>query len=200
MAIAKHYFYLARERLAGSENLSSCNLLTTVSQPTFFCAALAGCRLGNNARTERRKSFADYRECKKMIALRSSVSKSRRAFSLVELAVVVLIIGILTAVAVPKMFNTSTKAKESAAKASLSVVRNAIEMYQAEKGKYPGSAAALPADLANYIKGQFPKSPYTGTSTIVDGTAQDTSEPVAAWVYDKNTGNFYVNTGNFANW
>ncbi len=133
-----------------------------------------------------------------MIALRSSVSKARRAFSLVELVVVVLIIGILAAVAAPKMFDTSTKAKESATKASLSIVRNAIELYNAENGTYPASSAVLPAALANYIKGPFPKSPYANnTDTIKQGTASGGTE---AWVYDPATGNFWVNTANFSNW
>lgn len=132
-----------------------------------------------------------------MIALRSSVSKARRAFSLVELVVVVLIIGILAAVAAPKMFDTSTRAKESATKASLSVVRNAIELYNAENGTYPASSATLPTALANYIKGPFPKSPYTNDATIKQGTASGGAE---GWVYDPASGNFWVNTGNFANW
>lgn len=126
-------------------------------------------------------------------------SKARRAFSLVELVVVVLIVGILAAVAAPRMFNTSNNAKESAAKASLSVVRNAIELYNSENGSYPASGASLATDLQKYIKGPFPNSPYTNTATVADGTA--VSSNGEAWVYDKATGNFYVNDkNNFGKW
>ncbi len=128
-----------------------------------------------------------------------SKSQVRRAFSLVELVVVVLIVGILAAVAAPRMFNTSNNAKESAAKASLSVVRNAIELYNSENGSYPASGSTIATDLARYIKGPFPNSPYTNTATVADGTA--VSGNGEAWVYDRSTGNFYVNDRtNFSKW
>ena len=47
----------------------------------------------------------------------------RAGFSLVELVVVVLIMGILTAVAAPRMFDTSNKAKDAATKSSLEIGR-----------------------------------------------------------------------------
>jgi len=134
-----------------------------------------------------------------MSGMKSSVSKMRRAFSLVELVVVVLIVGILAAVAAPKMFDTSTKARESATKASLSVVRNAIELYYSENGSYPSSATTLAANLQKYIKGPFPVSAYgKKDSSVLDGTAADGS---TGWVYDKSTGNFWVNDAtNFNLW
>jgi general secretion pathway protein G len=131
--------------------------------------------------------------------VRTSHRKLRLGFSLVELVVVVLIVGILAAVAAPKMFNTSSKAKESATRASLSVVRNAIELYKSEdpSSSYP-PASNLPTNLANYIKGPFPKSPYTNTDSVKYGNAQGGSE---AWVYDSTTGSFWVNDAtNFGNW
>ncbi|MFN6127766.1 MAG: prepilin-type N-terminal cleavage/methylation domain-containing protein [Planctomycetota bacterium] len=131
--------------------------------------------------------------------VKSSHKKLRLGFSLVELVVVVLIVGILAAVAAPKMFNTSAKAKESATRASLSVVRNAIELYKSEDAasNYP-PASNLATNLAPYIKGPFPKSPYTNTDTVKYGNAQGGTE---AWVYDSTTGSFWVNdVTNFSNW
>lgn len=131
--------------------------------------------------------------------VKSSHKKHRLGFSLVELVVVVLIVGILAAVAAPKMFNTSAKAKESATRASLSVVRNAIELYKSEdaSSSYP-PGSNLATNLAPYIKGPFPKSPYTSTDTVKYGTAADGT---TAWVYDSATGSFWVNdVTNFSNW
>lgn len=134
-----------------------------------------------------------------MSGMKSSTSKLRRAFSLVELVVVVLIVGILAAVAAPKMFDTSTKARESATKASLSVVRNAIELYYSENASYPQNATTLATDLQKYLKGPFPVSAYgKKDASVVQGTKADAS---TGWVYDKDSGNFWVNDlTNFSAW
>ncbi|HET6247896.1 MAG TPA: type II secretion system protein [Tepidisphaeraceae bacterium] len=64
--------------------------------------------------------------------------KSRRGFSLIELVIVVVIIGIIAAIAIPKMSRGASGASEAALAADLQILRNALEMYQAEhNGQYP---------------------------------------------------------------
>ena len=65
-------------------------------------------------------------------------ARTRNAFSLVELVIVVTIIGMLASIAVPRMANASSGAKEAALQATLANVRKAIDVYYAEHGKYPG--------------------------------------------------------------
>ncbi len=57
---------------------------------------------------------------------------ARRAFSLVELVIVIVILGIIAAVAVPRISSSSRNAGESALRANLASIRNAIDWYHAE--------------------------------------------------------------------
>ncbi|MFO7898833.1 MAG: prepilin-type N-terminal cleavage/methylation domain-containing protein [Planctomycetota bacterium] len=66
-------------------------------------------------------------------------ARRRAAFTLVELLVVIIIIGILAAVAIPQFGDSSTDAKRSALKENLSMMRHAIEKYKLEHNDtYPG--------------------------------------------------------------
>jgi general secretion pathway protein G len=61
------------------------------------------------------------------------------AFTLIELLLVVVILGILAAVAIPQFSDSSGEAKASSLQTNLAVLRNAIEYYKANhKGTYPG--------------------------------------------------------------
>lgn len=127
----------------------------------------------------------------------------RTGFSLIELVVVVLIIGILAAVASPRMFDTSNKARESATRASLSTVRNAIELYRADNGSYP-AASTLQKDLQAYLKGAFPSVQAAGTnqnSNVVASSASPiTPSGTAGWAYNETTGEFIVNHSSCSSW
>lgn len=67
-----------------------------------------------------------------------AVVRRSSAFTLVELVMVVTIIGVIAAIAVPRMGNASTRATTNAVEATLSNVRTAIDCYYAEHNKYPG--------------------------------------------------------------
>lgn len=61
--------------------------------------------------------------------------KARHGFTLIELLIVVAIIGILAAIAVPNFLNAQVRAKVSRALADLRSLRTAIEMYSVDKGR-----------------------------------------------------------------
>ncbi len=127
----------------------------------------------------------------------------RKGFTLVELVVVVLIIGILAAAAAPKMFDTAGDARDNTAESTLSVIRDAIELYKADNGTYPGTdEATLKAALDTYLRGSnFPACPVgakddtirvqtTGAALTVSGTQ--------SWAYDNQTGEFIINDATYS--
>ncbi|MFZ5596488.1 MAG: prepilin-type N-terminal cleavage/methylation domain-containing protein [Bacillota bacterium] len=75
--------------------------------------------------------------------------KSQKGFTLVELMVVVVIIGVLVAIAVPIYNRTTIAAEQKAHDSNLRTLDGAIDQYYANAGSWPSSIA----DLDNYVKG-----------------------------------------------
>jgi general secretion pathway protein G len=130
--------------------------------------------------------------------------KSRSGFTLIELVVVVMIIGIIAAIAAPKMINITGSATDNAAAQSLSVLRNAIETYASQhSGSYPGTdEGSFKTAIAPYIRGMFPKCPVgagvaDGVSVVNTGTVlagNGDTAPTYAWKYDYTTGEIIINS------
>ena len=125
---------------------------------------------------------------------------NRKGFSLIELVVVVMILGILAAIAVPKLLNTSQVAVDNGIKATLDTVRDAIEIYTAENnGALPGQTDDLPGDIALYLRGDFPVCPVgPATNATIkysasSGTIAGAAAPTEGWHYNKTTGEFICN-------
>ncbi len=97
--------------------------------------------------------------------------RSRRHFSgftLVELVVVVLVLGILAAAAIPRMFGTTQAANLSATMRDYQVIADAASHYRAANGEWPGltHAKLAPGDFDGYLDARvFLKSPPIGSST-----------------------------------
>jgi type IV pilus assembly protein PilA len=70
------------------------------------------------------------------MTLHPSLNKARKGFTLVELAVVIVIIGVLAAFGVPKFLNSVERSKASEAVAYLSAMQGAQERYIAQEGIY----------------------------------------------------------------
>ncbi len=124
--------------------------------------------------------------------------KNKSGFTLIELVVVILILGILAGVAAPKLFDTSAKATDNSARTTLTIIRDSIELYAAENGGSPptwSNEAAFHAALLPYLRGNiFPNCPVgaqKGANTVLNGAA--TTGAGGAWRY--NAGEFFINDG-----
>ncbi len=77
--------------------------------------------------------------------------RNRKGFTLIELLIVVVIIGILAAIAIPKFANTKDKAKLASVKTDLRNIESTEEAYLSDSGFYSKSASSFQASQGNVI-------------------------------------------------
>ena len=83
-------------------------------------------------------------------------------FTLIELLVVMTIIALLLTLAVPRYFHSVEKSKETVLRDNLSIVRESLDKYYADLGKYPDALDDLVTK--KYLR-SVPRDPVTETST-----------------------------------
>jgi general secretion pathway protein G len=90
-----------------------------------------------------------------------SLQKSR-GFTLIELMVVVLILGVLAAVIVPNVIGSADVAKAGAAKQDVAALIQALKLYRLDNGRYPSSDQGLGALSAKPTTEPIPNNYKTG--------------------------------------
>ena len=130
-------------------------------------------------------------------------------FTLVELLIVVIILGILAGVVIPMYSNSASEAKESTLSASLRAVRECIELYKLHHNEaWPGDTVvdqltgqtdvtgATGTDYGPYFRGPFPLNSInmrSDVTTMPTGPVGD-----AGWLYAKSNGAFRANVAGAA--
>ena len=107
----------------------------------------------------------------------------RKAFTLIEVLIVVTILGILAATVLPQFSASSAEAQQATLMHNLQILRGQIAMYKSQHGSYPAQTATVSQDFKNalllatdakgnsggtglkpfgpYIVGQLPNNPFT---------------------------------------
>ena len=113
-----------------------------------------------------RKELAKKRKYARSIYMKSFAPiKEDRGFTLIELLIVVSIIAILAAIAIPQFNQYRDRAKKAEAYALVGEAREGIVEFYAHTGRFPADNAEAGLSAAESIKGKFVKS-----VTVTDGT------------------------------
>jgi general secretion pathway protein G len=144
-----------------------------------------------------------------------TASLARKGFTLVEILIVVIILGILAAIVIPQFTNASTDARKSNMASQDQTIKSQISLYMLQHGDTPpaastyatnntvdvlfsnyltistdvnGNATTTAPFFGPYLQGT-PTNPLTGVSTVVAvGTAAATT---TGWYYNNATGEFH---------
>lgn len=110
--------------------------------------------------------------------------RARRGFTLIELLIVMAIIATLLTIGVPRYFASVERSKEAVLRENLRVVRDAIDKYYADNGRYPESVETLAT--RRYLRA-VPVDPITESATTWVSVAPPESAG-SPGVYDVRSG------------
>ena len=108
---------------------------------------------------------------------------SRTGFTLIEIMVVVIVIGIIAALIVPNLFDRAGKAKRAVAKQQVSTLEGAVQMFQQDYSRFPETLEEL-ANPPTDVEGASPPSVKAKDLTDPWGNPFVYRYPGNSWTFD----------------
>jgi general secretion pathway protein G len=134
--------------------------------------------------------------------------RAKSGFTLVEILIVVVILGILAAIVIPQFTDASTEAKTSSLCSDLQTMRSQIELYKIQHNdQLPGSgtatfvqamtgqtdqAGAIGTDFGPYLQ-KIPSNPFAATAVqnvVLEGEDTAAEDATGGWYFETDTGKF----------
>ncbi len=137
--------------------------------------------------------------------------KKQDGFTLIELVIIIVVLGIIASVAIPKYKNIVAESKEAALRGSLGALRSGISIYYANAAVTTSNAEWPPQDSISTVgvvmEHALPANPYQLPTNAPDSIVTGVTKGVVVggrggWAYLEATGEIWANTNNVGenNW
>jgi prepilin-type N-terminal cleavage/methylation domain-containing protein len=129
--------------------------------------------------------------------------KKEKGFTLIELVIIIVVLGILASIAIPKYRNIVAESREAAARGALGAMRSGVSIYYANAAVTTGTATWPPLDSLQTVgivmEQAIPRNPYQAEANAPDSIVTGVTKGVVVgtrggWAYLESTGEIWLNT------
>ncbi len=121
--------------------------------------------------------------------------KSNQGFTLIELIVVIVILGIIAGVATPMFVSMANEAREASAHPSVGAIRSAISIQYGKSALTTAGSPVFPAavDGTLFADGVIPDNPINSLDTVAAWDGAAVADDTTGWQYNSATGRVRLN-------